>query len=565
MSAARRLPLAAPSQRVDWLPWAVGALTVFVLVAFLIYPIGKTVLASFIRSGDDFAFANFTLVNFARLGEPAYRDAFWHSIVVSVSTTLVATLLALPAAYAVARVRMPLRNLILALSVIPIIAPPFIGAYAWILLLGRNGMITQFAEDWLGIGLPTIYGPFGIVLALSLHFFPFVFLLAQGALSAGDPYIEESAEVMGARRARILRSITFPLILPAIGAGAIIVFVRALGNFGTPALLGANYYVMPTLIYYQIQGYFNLNGAAALSIVNVLLTLCAILLLAWVNRKKRFVTVTSVTRRAKQHTGLGARVAANVYVWLLLLVALLPQIVIVFTSFAEKWTTTALPERYGLGNYRYVLEDLGAAVENSLILAGGATALCVIFGTLTAYTSVRRRFVGKWALDLTVMLPFVMPGIITGVAFLTTFNSGAVVLAGTAWILMLAFFTRRLAYVFRSVSASISQLDNKIEEAAMVCGATWGRTMRTVTVPLVAPGILAGAILVFASLITELSITILLYSARWKTLSVQIFDHLTASEELAASAIGAVAIFMALGLVFAASRLIGRSMAEMFR
>ena len=197
--------------------------------------------------------------------------------------------------------------------------------------------------------------------------------------------------------------------------------------------------------------------------------------------------------------------------------------------------------------------------------SSAATIMCVVFGSLAAYTQVRRRFYGKWALDLTIMLPFIIPGIVTGVAFLTSFNTGLVVLTGTAMIIILAYFTRRIAYIFRSVSASIAQVDNKIEEASTICGATWGRTMRKVTVPLIAPGILAGSILVFSTLITEMSVTIILYSARWKTISISIFEQLTSDDVLEASTVGAIAIVMTLILVFTASKLIGKSMSDMFR
>lgn len=561
------VPLAGELKRkVDWLPYAVGLLTIFVLVAFMIYPILKTTLASFVKKGDALEISNITFVNFQRFLDGAtFQDALMNSIVVGVLTTVISTLLALPAAYALARVLIPFRNLVLALMVIPIIAPPFIGAYSWIILLGRRGIITHYLDSWFGFEMPSLYGLPGIVIALSLHYFPYVFLFVQGALAAADPYIEESAQLMGASRFRIMRTITFPLVLPTIGAGALIVLVKTLGNFGVPAILGGEYYVLPTLIYYQIHGYFDLNAASAIALVNVGITLIAILVLARVNRKRRFVTVTSVTRRAKQHTGLAAQVLANGYIWLILLLALLPQIIILFTSFAEEWGGTLFPTQYGFANYFTIWEESRRPIVNSVILAGAATLMCVIFGSLAAYTAVRRKFYGKWALDMTIMLPFVMPGIVTGVAFLTSFNTGFIVLTGTASILVLAYFIRRIAYIFRSVSASIGQVDTKIEEASTICGATWGRTMRKVTVPLIAPGIMAGGILVFSTLITEMSVTIILYSAKWKTIAVSIFEQLTSDDVLEASTLGAIAIIMTLFLVFGASKLIGKNMADMFR
>src|SRR5690606_36427513 len=179
--------------------------------------------------------------------------ALRNSLVVSLSTTFFATLLALPAAYALARIKIPFKNLLMSLSVIPLIAPPFIGAYSWVLLLGRSGIATRYLDDWFVITLPTIFDPFGFILALSVSYFPFVFLVVQGALAAADPYIEESAAIMGASRWRTLSTITFPLVAASIASGAMIVFIRALGNVGVPSVLGGDYYVLPTLILFQVE------------------------------------------------------------------------------------------------------------------------------------------------------------------------------------------------------------------------------------------------------------------------------------------------------------------------
>ncbi|MBE0531118.1 MAG: iron ABC transporter permease [Rhodospirillales bacterium] len=566
MTAAAKSSGGALEQKFDWLPYLVGAMTLFVLVAFLLYPIGKSVLSSFVKSGDSLDLANFTLLNFEKFfSSPSYQRAFLHSLVVALAATVFATLLALPAAFAISRISMPFRNVLLSLSVIPLISPPFIGAYSWVILLGRSGIVTHYIQSWFGIELPSIYGAFGIILALSLSYFPYVLLIVQGALAASDPYIEECAFVMGANRWRVLRTITFPLVLPSIAAGSIIVFIKALGNFGVPAILGGEYYVLPTMIYFQVHGYFNLNGASAIAMVNVILTLGAILVLTRVNKGRGHVTVTGGTRRSAQMTGLGAMIFANAYCWGLLFVALLPHLMVLYSSFAEKWAGTLFPTQWGIANYLRVISDVQAPFINSMVLSGVATALCVVFGTLAAYTSVRRRFVGKWALDLTIMLPFVLPGIVTGVAYITTFNSGLIVLSGTSAILILAYFVRRIAYIFRTVTAAVGQVDNKLEEASAICGATWGWTFRKITVPLVSPGIIAGGILVFATLISEMSVTILLYSAKWKTMSIAIYEYIIADELLDASAIGSIAIVATLLLVFLSSKIIGKSMAEMFR
>lgn len=550
----------------DWFPWVVGAVTAAVLLVLLVYPIVTTLLSSFVPQGEALSLRNVSLTNFARfLDSPLYQRAFLNSVVVSLASTLFATLLALPAAYVMARVDIPLRNLIMSLSVIPLIAPPFIGAYSWVILLGRRGIITHHLDQWFGITMPSIIGPTGIILALSLSYFPFVFLIVQGALSAADPYIEESAAIMGASRWRVLRTITFPLVLPSILSGAMVVFVRALGNVGVPSVLGGDYYVLPTLILFQVEGYFNLNGAAAIAVVNVLLVMLFMLVVRRFSGQRRYVTLTSTTRGARRSTRLRDRVLGSAYVWGLLLVALLPQIFVVYSSFAERWAGTLFPTQYGLGNYRLVLRNVLQPIVNSLTLSGAATAMALVFGLITAYVSLRKRFAGRWLIDLTVMLPFVLPGIVTGVAYLTTFNSGWLTMTGTGIILVFAYFVRRLAYSFRSISAAIGQVDPVLEEASTVCGASTGGTVRKVTIPLIAPGILAGGILVFSTLIGELSVTIMLFSGKWKTVSIAIFEYLTSYRTAPAAALGSVVIAATLVLVFLASRLLRRSMADLFR
>jgi len=198
-------------------------------------------------------------------------------------------------------------------------------------------------------------------------------------------------------------------------------------------------------------------------------------------------------------------------------------------------------------------------------LSGVATAVCIVFGTVTAYASARDRLRARWALDLTIMLPFVLPGLVVGVAYLTAFNSGPLVLTGTATILVLAYFTRRVAFIFRSVGAAIAQIDPLLEDASTICGAGWGATMRRVLVPLAAPAILAGGILVFATLIGEISATVLLYSAKWKTISIAIYEFVLGDQLAQASALGTITTALTLLLVLTASRLAGRNMADLFR
>jgi iron(III) transport system permease protein len=234
-------------------------------------------------------------------------------------------------------------------------------------------------------------------------------------------------------------------------------------------------------------------------------------------------------------------------------------------SLSLSWGDTLLPSRYGFDNYRDVGVEAAVTMGNSVVLSGVATIICVLFGAVAAYATVRGRTVAKWAVDLTIMLPFVLPGLVVGVAFLAAFNEPPLLLTGTAAILILAYFTRRVAFVFRSAVTAVTQIDSKIEEASTICGASWGFTMRRVIVPLLAPGLLAAAILVFATLIGEISATVLLYSANWKPISIAIYERVLGNELPKASALGTICNVATLVLIMTASRLAGRSMSDMFR
>lgn len=547
-------------------PLAIGAVAASIALLFLAYPLASAVLGAFVRNGQPVAYANLTLANFERfLISASYQRALWHSLIAGAAATLLATTLSLPMAYALARVAMPLRATIMGLSVLPLISPPFIGAYAWIILLGNNGIFNNLMRQWLGFGLPSIYGFPGVVLALALSYFPYVFLVLQGALAAVDTHIEEAATVAGASRWRVLRTVTLPMILPATAAGMLIVFIKAIGDFGVPSILGGEYQVLPTLIYYQIHGFFNLNAAAAIAMVNVGLTLLALAALGWINRRRAVATVTGTARSASRPVPPALRCVAIAYVWLVLVVANLPQVVTVLYSFSERWGDTLLPSVYGLENYRRIAGELAGPAFNSVVLAGAATLVCLVFGAVTAQAVARGRIVGRWAVDLIIMVPFVLPGLVIGVAYLVAFNEGPLVLTGTATILVLAYFTRRVAFVYRSANAAILQLDHRLEEASSICGASWATTMRRITLPLIAPALLAGGILVFATLIGEISVTVLLYSAKWKTLTIAIYEYLLGNDIAKASALGTVTIILTLALVAGASRLAGRNMADMFR
>jgi len=552
--------------RPELTPILVLGLTLLILILFIVYPLSRVVLGSFIEKGKAVSLGNLTLANFSEFSSSKlYRSALWNTLTVGFLCVLFSCLLGIPMAYFLAKTEMPLKTLFLSLGTLPLILPPFIGAYSWVLLFGRRGMITFFLKQLLGIALPDIYGAPGVIIAMSLNYFPFVFLLAYGALLSADPYIEESAEIMGASRFRIMRTVTLPLVLPAILAAALTVFIRAVGNFGVPALLGGNYYVLPTLIYFQVTGYFNLNAAGAISMVNVALVGVAILLSQRLTAGRSYVTISGTTQAARLSASRLLKWLGFAFCALVIFFSLLPHLTVIFTSFSEGWAGTRYPTKFSMANYARIFQIARTPLVNSLLLSTTATVVASIIGTLLAYISVRRGLRARWVLDLTVMLPFILPGIIVGVAILTGFSSGLLVLSGTWIILVIGYFIRRMPYVFRSTTASLSQIDAAIEEASTITGAPWDMTFRRVTLPLMIPGILAGAVISFSTLMGELSTTVMLYSARWKTVTVAIMEYLYSANIGYAYALGTILILLVLAAIFLANRVMGRTMSQMFR
>jgi iron(III) transport system permease protein len=547
-------------------PYLVLGLALLILVVFIVYPLSKVVFNSFIELGEAPTLGNLTLANFSQFSTSTlYRNALLNTLTVGLFCVLFSCLIGIPMAYFLARTQTPLKSLFLTLGTLPLILPPFVGAYSWILLFGRQGVANYFLETAFGSRLPDIYGAPGVIIAITMSTYPFIFLLTYGALVSADPFIEESAEIMGASRFRVIRTVTLPLVIPAVLAGALIVFMRSVGNFGVPAILGGNFYVLPTLIYFQVTGFFNLNAAGAIAMVNVVLVAVAILLSQYVTARRSYITITSTTQAARISGSRALKWVGTIFCLGVIFFSLLPHITVILTSFTEGWAGTRYPTKFSLQNYRRIFEIALTPIKNSLFLATTATLIASVIGTLLSYINVRKNLKARWILDLTVMLPFILPGIVVGVAILVGFSSGLLILSGTWMIMVVGFFIRRMPYVFRSTTASLTQLDVAVEDASSIAGASWLATFKNITLPLMAPGILAGAVISFATLMGELSTTVILYSARWKTITVAIVEYLFSATIGPAYALGTILIVLVLAAITLANRILGRRMSQMFK
>jgi iron(III) transport system permease protein len=550
----------------DLTPYLVFLIPMAFLCLFLFWPLVTTFLRAFMRSGNKFNLESLSLSGFEKFFTSSlYQKSLRNSFIVGIAVTGFSMLIGVPMGYFVARVKLPGKSLMLSLGILPVIMPSFIGAFSWIILLGRQGFVRHYINTLLGplgIEMPPIYGMFGMIFCMTLTYYPFVFLLSHGAFSSANALLEDAGMLMGASRWRILRTITFPLVIPSLGAAALLVFIRAIGNFGIPAIIGADQYVLPTLIYFRVNGFWDLNGASSIAVVNVLITGFVLWFQKYVVSRREYETISASHVEIKQHSHPAMRLIAGIYCLVILLVSLAPQIVIIVMSFFEKWQGL-LPEGFTFANYSQIPQKSSRELLNSLYLSTLATILTAVLGSIIAYITERRKPVGSGLLDMAVMAPFILPGTVVSVALISAFSAKSFLpLNGTFAIIIIAYMVRRTPYVYRSVAASLTQLNPSLEEASTIAGAHWLYTFRRVSVPLILPGIISGSILTFSTLLQELSTTILLYGSNTRTVPIQIYGSVADGKLGEASALSVILLLVVFFIVYATNKSKGRDLSS---
>ena len=451
-----------------------------------------------------------------------YSQSFLNTMFVSVGGTIGALVLGIPLALFTTRYRIFGRSLLSTLAVLALLSPPFIGAYSWIILLGRRGFLRLFLLG-LGIPFPPIYGPLGIILVYSLHYYPYVFLLTSGALTTVDRSLEEAAENLGARAWKRFFRVTLPLVLPSVTAGGLLAFMMCLSNFDTPMIIGGNYRVLPTLAYNLFTSEVGERPGLA-STVSILLILCAsavIFLQRYAAARRKYAS-TLLNRPVPKSLRGWSSFGGHLVSYFIVFLSTIPLAIVVYFSFRNTSGPVFQPG-LGLDSYLKVFREVPKTITNSLLFSAASVALIVVAGTLLGFVLARRRNVPAQVLDPLLMIPYMVPGTVIGIGFIMAFNRKPFFLLGTAAIIILAYFIRRLPYSVRSGASILKQIDPVLEEAGINLGAAPARTFRKVTLPLMLPGILSGAILSWVTAINEISASILLYVGRTMTMPIRIY------------------------------------------
>jgi iron(III) transport system permease protein len=571
--------------------WLLVALVVGFLAAFFFYPIANVFTSGLWESSGP-------TLHYVRnlLERESIREGITNALLLAVFATVFSSLLAVPLAYLQARTEFPGKRWLGAGILAPMILPPFVGVIGLKQVLMREGVLNVAlahlglldpaqAEDWF-----QVWPQAGIVLLQALHLYPILYLNVVAGLANVDPSLEDAARSVGAGPWRVFARVTFPLILPAYFAGAVIVFIWSMTDLGTPLMFH----------YHQVIAFQIFNGVAeattpdANALVVILLVMVAVLYLgARAILGRRAFGMMSVATRAAEPQRLGRRGAA--LVWLLfggvILLAVVPHVSVILFSLKGQWQGTVLPTSLTLDHHRAALANAWtvSSVRNSVGYSLGATAIAVALAVGTGYLLVRKKFAGQGLLDAAVMLPLAVPGLVLAFGYLNCFYGLGKWLADAGlWrenylypqdnpvlLLIVAYAVRRLPFMVRSAVAGFQQTSRTLEEAALSVGAGPLRTLGRITVPLIAANLVAGAILVFSLSMLEVSDSLILaqnneFNPITRTI-YQIYDcqvftsHDPAVAEAIASAVGVWAMGFLAATLLGASALMGKRLGAIFR
>ncbi len=509
-----------------------------------------------------------TLANFIEVfSQSIYLHPIWNSLVLATLVAVVACAIGTLVALAISRTDMPGRPLIRALVFAAFVTPSFLGATAWIFLAAPNsGWLNR---GWVALA-GTAHGPFniyslgGAIFVIALYSYPYVFAFVSSALELVPSEMESTAALLGANWFHTATRITLPLVRPAIIAGALVSFLEALAEFGTPAflLIPARQQVITTQLYLFFQFPTHPNLAAAYAIPLLLVTASLFYVQQRLLRRGRFTTVGG-------KGGIRRPFRLGRWRWPVavlcgippLLSLILPYGALLATSLSRAWGRGPVPPNLTFDWYKWAFANLGArhAIQHSLIYGAAAAAIATALALFVAYAVSRRLVPGAQLLGFVATAPFVIPGIVLAIGFFAAYARPPLVLYGTAWMLIVAFATRFLPIAYAGIQAALRTIDLELENAARTLGATPLRTFASITLPLLRRTVLVNWLLVFIPSLRELSCAVFLFTPATAVMSTLIFDLSDAGNFEPVSTLGILMMVLTLGLVAIAYRAFGGS------
>ena len=492
------------------------------------------------------------------LTRPETYQALLNSLVLSVGVTITGTIVGTFFAWLVTRTDLPFKKSMKLLFLVPFMLPAFIGALAWKMLLSpRAGYINRFFMEVLGFDSPifNIYSYAGIILVETMYLFPFVFIQVSGALERMDPTLEESARISGADLFTITRKITIPLVLPSILSGALLIMLYSMAHFGTVAVLGieVGIYNIPTLIYEKIhQSAGSFASIRTATVLATVLVIAAALILWLQNRilaKGRYQIIAGKSFRPSELKLRGLRIPLFIFCLVYIgFTIVLPTVTIFLVGGLKTYGLPFDLENFTFANYNHILFEWDLtrdAIWNSISLGLTAALIAMFAGVIISYVIVKMKVRGKGILEFLGMLPFSVPGSVIALGVILAWSGKfGINLYNTVWIILIAYIARYMAFSLKANSAALEQVHDSLVEAARASGASMGQALRDIVIPLVRPGMVAAFFLIFLPALRELTVSVLLYGPKTRTIGVAIYTLNEDGETVYSAALAAIALII---------------------
>ncbi len=501
--------------------------TIVVLIAFLtlfiLYPLAILLVDSFITESGP------SLAVFSRvLAMPSFTKAITNTLAVGFLVSIVSALVGLLFAYVEVYVQLKTKfmgGLFQVVSMLPVVSPPFVLSLSIIMLFGKSGLITRYL---LGIYDNSVYGFWGIFVVQTLTFFPVCYMMLKGLLKNIDPSLEEAARDMGASRWKVFTSVTMPLILPGLGNAFLVTFIESIADFANPMIIGGSYDTLATTIYLQITGAYDKQGAAAMAVVLLCITLLMFVVQKYVLEAKSTATLSGKASRQRMLiTDASVRLPLATFCSVLAVFVVVMYLCVPFGalfktwgydfSLTTKWFEQVFTKYHGFQAFR-----------DSFLLSLIAAPITAILSMIISYLVVKRDFKSKGFIEAVSMLAMAVPGTVLGVGYIRGFSGGLFHtgilqgLYGSAAVLIIVFIVRSLPTGTRSGISALRQIDKSIEESAYDMGADSFTVFRTVTLPLIKDSFFSGLVTAFVRSITAISAIILLVTPQFLLITVQI-------------------------------------------
>jgi iron(III) transport system permease protein len=546
----------------DWQRRSVWLVSAAVVTLLVCYPLGMLVRASFVDEAGIYTLDNYISL-FTR---SIFLAAIATSLKVAISSTLLSVGIGFPVAWAVSRTNMPFRGWIRNLVLASFITPPYLGALAWIFLLGpQAGKLNRLFRQVFGLEqMPfDIFTIEGLIFVTFIYSYPYVFVNCVTALDNMDGDQEDAARILGATVWKTVLKVTIPLMGPAIAGGAIFAFIEAVTIFGTAVMIGmpVGLHTIPTRIYVLFQYPPRYELAAALCMPLLLVTAGLLLCQRLYFGTRQFVTITGKVAQTRLiELGVGKYFLLALCVLVTACSVVLPYVMLAIVSISKSWGNPLSWENMTLSHYGALLANGGIArraLINSLFLAVSAATLAALLTALLATMVERTDFRACGLVAFIAMVPFAVPGIALGVAMMWAYISPPIALYGTIWILLVTYVTKWIPLGFMSARLSLKQMSSEFEEAARNLGATWTYAFAKVTLPLIVVGLVIGWLQIFIHAIGELAASSLLYSPGKEVLSVLILILFDQGRFESVAALAILLLLIVWTIVFLARKLAG--------